>query len=93
MNRDIMKIVTVVGVALLFTGCDSRQESHFKDGGDLLCTEHNLISDNVTRIVNSDNSYLGRRHKAHGDVEITVTMNGGHMFNHTSFDIDNCEIR
>ncbi len=92
MNKSTIRVITVIGVVLLLSGCN-KKESHFEDGGNLLCTDSNLFSDDVIIIVNSDNSYLGRRHKAHGDVEITVTMNGGHMFNHTSFDIDNCEIR
>ena len=81
-----------MGVVLMLAGCN-RKKSHFEDGGNLLCTEHNLFSDNDIRTVNSSNAYLRKKHVAHGDTKIVVTLKGGSMFSRTSFNIDNCKIK
>jgi len=92
MKQKIIQAIVATGVVLLLAGCN-RKESNFEDGGDLVCTEHNLFSDNVTRTVNSSNAYLRKKHVAHGDTKIVITLKGGSMFNRTSFEVDNCKIK
>jgi hypothetical protein len=91
-KQKIIQAIVVTGVVLLLAGCN-RKKSHFEDGGNLLCTENNLFSDDAIRTVNSENAYLGTKYGAHGSAKTIVTLNGGSMFNRTSFNIDNCKIK
>ena len=90
MNKSTIRVITVIGVVLLLSGCN-KKESHFEDDGNLLCTESDR--NDVISAVGSDKAYVGTKYRAHGDSKTVVTLSGGNMFNRTSFDIDNCKIK
>ena len=74
MNKSTIRVITVIGVVLLLSGCN-KKESHFEDDGNLLCTESDR--DDVISAVGSDKAYVGTKYHAHGLKRTVVFLRSG----------------